>query len=126
MASDHAFEDGVNGDDPKHVIERTQRPCIDQVESYSFQAVIDPAGTSHIIVAAGSFTVHEGTAEEAMTTIITKGDDYIAMVKGDLNGKIAFMTGKMQILRAIPMAMKLKPIVPLNQPKARFRRPQGS
>jgi putative sterol carrier protein len=80
--------------------------------SATYQFNLDPAGTWHVNVEDGSFTVHQGEAEKATTTFIMKGDDYVAMVNGDLNGQMAFMTGKMKIKGAIPMAMKLKQIFP--------------
>jgi len=82
--------------------------------SATYQFNLDPAGTWHVNVDDGSFTVHQGEAEKATTTFIMKGDDYVAMVNGDLNGQMAFMTGKMKIKGAIPMAMKLKQIFPQN------------
>ena len=80
----------------------------------TYQFNLEPSGTWHVNVSDGSFTVHEGAAEKATTTFIMKGDDYVAMVNGDLNGQMAFMTGKMKIKGAIPMAMKLKQIFPQN------------
>jgi putative sterol carrier protein len=79
-----------------------------------YQFNLDPSGTWHVAVDDGSFTVHEGASDSPTTTFIMKGDDYVAMVNGDLNGQMAFMTGKMKIKGAIPMAMKLKQIFPQN------------
>lgn len=80
----------------------------------TYQFNLEPEGTWHVEVNDGSFTVHQGAAEAPTTTFIMKGDDYVKMVNGDLNGQMAFMTGKMKIKGAIPMAMKLKQIFPQN------------
>jgi putative sterol carrier protein len=77
-----------------------------------FQFNLEPAGTWHVIIDDGTFSVHQGAAESPTTTFVMKGDDYVKMVNGDLNGQMAFMTGKMKIKGAIPMAMKLKQIFP--------------
>jgi putative sterol carrier protein len=80
----------------------------------TYQFNLDPAGTWHVNVEDGTFSVHQGAAEKATTTFIMTGDNYVSMVNGDLNGQMAFMTGKMKIKGAIPMAMKLKQIFPQN------------
>ena len=55
----------------------------------TYQFNLEPSGTWHVNVSDGSFSVHEGAAEKPTTTFIMKGEDYVSMVNGDLNGQMA-------------------------------------
>ena len=55
----------------------------------TYQFNLEPSGTWRINVSDGSFNVHEGAAEKPTTTFIMKGEDYVSMVNGDLNGQMA-------------------------------------
>ena len=48
----------------------------------AYQFTLETAGTWHANASEGSFTIHEGKAEKATTTLIMKGDDVIAMSLG--------------------------------------------
>tara|TARA_B100000674_G_C37785470_1_gene889235 strand:- start:62 stop:475 length:414 start_codon:yes stop_codon:yes gene_type:complete len=78
----------------------------------TYQFELEGSGTWHINISDGDFELHEGASELPTTTLKMKGEDYIKMVNGDLNGQMAFMTGKLKISGQIPMAMKLKSIFP--------------
>ncbi len=77
-----------------------------------FQWDLGETGVWHAEVKDGTMTLHKGAHDAPTTTITMKGPNYVKMVNGDLNGQMAFMTGKMKIKGNIPMAMKLKNIFP--------------
>ena len=81
-------------------------------ECITYQFELEGSGTWYINISDGDFELHEGASELPTTTLKMKGEDYIKMVNGDLNGPMAFMTGKLKISGQIPMAMKLKNIFP--------------
>lgn len=45
----------------------------------------------------GSCSVEEGHADAPDVTLIAEDDDLIALLKGDLDGMSAFMTGKLKV-----------------------------
>ncbi len=77
-----------------------------------FQFELGDDGTYHVEVKDGGMTVHEGAADKPTTVIKMTGDNFVQMSNGDLNGQMAYMTGKMKISGSIPMAMKMKSIFP--------------
>ncbi len=81
---------------------------------YQFELAGDGGGTWHAVVADGTMELNTGAHDAPTTTIRMKADDYVKMTNGDLNGQMAYMTGKMKIAGSIPMAMKMKAIFPSN------------
>lgn len=79
---------------------------------FQFELGGDNGGTWHAVVADGTMELHSGAHDSPTTTIKMKADDYVKMTNGDLNGQMAYMTGKMKIAGSIPMAMKMKSIFP--------------
>ncbi len=79
---------------------------------YQFELSGDEGGTWHVVVSNGTMAVHEGAHASPTTTLKMKGDDYVKMSNGELNGQVAYMTGKMKISGSIPLAMKMKNIFP--------------
>lgn len=55
----------------------------------------------------GSCTVHEGSSDAADVTITMEDDDLAALLKGELNGMTAFMTGKLQIEGDLMLAQRM-------------------
>lgn len=53
-----------------------------------------------------STTVFGGQAEPALKVIMTS-DDYKAMMGGELNGQMAFLTGKLKFEGSLPMLMQI-------------------
>jgi hypothetical protein len=53
-----------------------------------------------------SATVFGGQAEPEVT-LHMNSDDYIAMMRGDLNGQMAFMTGKLRFDGSLPLLMQI-------------------
>ena len=56
--------------------------------------------------------VHEGSDAEATVTLKMKAEHYIKLVNGDLDGRLAFMTGKLRVTGNIPLAMKMEQLFP--------------
>ena len=52
---------------------------------------------AYISIKDGACSFAEGTAPAADVTLIMADDDLIALLKGELNGMQAFMTGKLQL-----------------------------
>lgn len=52
---------------------------------------------AYVTLNNGSCTINEGTSEHADVTLEMEDDDLLALLKGELNGMTAFMTGKLQL-----------------------------
>jgi putative sterol carrier protein len=61
----------------------------------------------NVVIKNGSCTVHEGTAGNADLTITMEDDDLVALMKGELNGMTAFMTGKLQVDGDLMLAQRM-------------------
>lgn len=55
----------------------------------------------------GACTVSDGQASSADVTITMEDDDLVALMKGELNGMTAFMTGKLQIEGDLMLAQRM-------------------
>jgi putative sterol carrier protein len=55
----------------------------------------------------GKCTVHEGMAASADVTLTMEDDDLAALLKGELNGMTAFMTGKLTVDGDLMLAQRL-------------------
>ncbi|HEY0974567.1 MAG TPA: SCP2 sterol-binding domain-containing protein [Solimonas sp.] len=62
---------------------------------------------TYVVIKDGACTVTEGSASNADVTITMEDDDLIALMKGELNGMTAFMTGKLQIEGDLMLAQRL-------------------
>jgi putative sterol carrier protein len=61
----------------------------------------------YVTIAGGAATVAEGSAPNADLGITMEDDDLVALMKGELNGMTAFMTGKLQLEGDLMLAQKL-------------------
>ena len=52
---------------------------------------------AYLTIKDGTCALTEGTAPSPDVTLIMEDDDLIALLKGELNGMQAFMTGKLQL-----------------------------
>jgi putative sterol carrier protein len=52
-------------------------------------------------------TIRFGNEEEPKITIMMTTDDYDAMMRGDLSGQMAFLSGKLKFDGSLPMLMKM-------------------
>jgi len=61
----------------------------------------------NVTIKGGVATVAEGVAPNADLGITMEDDDLVALMKGELNGMTAFMTGKLQLEGDLMLAQKL-------------------
>lgn len=57
-------------------------------------AISTPA---YVTLNEGACTVAEGTSDSADVSLTMEDDDLVSLLKGELNGMTAFMTGKLQL-----------------------------
>lgn len=62
---------------------------------------------AYVSVKGGACTLTEGTADNADVTLTMEDDDLIALLKGELNGMTAFMTGKLQLDGDMMLAQRI-------------------
>ncbi|TJY62155.1 SCP2 sterol-binding domain-containing protein [Sinimarinibacterium sp. CAU 1509] len=62
---------------------------------------------AHVTIKNGACTGSEGAAASADLTITMEDDDLVALLKGELNGMTAFMTGKLQIEGDMMLAQRM-------------------
>jgi putative sterol carrier protein len=62
---------------------------------------------AYITIKDGKATVTEGAASGPDVTLIMADEDLIALLKGELNGMQAFMTGKLQLEGDMMLAQRL-------------------
>lgn len=55
------------------------------------------AGTWTADVRNGTFDYHEGAATNPDTTVTVDSDDWLKILRGELNGTMAFMSGKLKV-----------------------------
>ena len=61
-----------------------------------------------LVIADGKAVVDDGASEDADATLKMDGDDYAAMVSGELNPMTAFMTGKVKVDGDLGSVMKMQ------------------
>ena len=66
---------------------------------------------AYATIKGSACTVTEGAAANADVTLTMEDDDLVALMKGELNGMTAFMTGKLKIEGDMGVAMKLQSIL---------------
>jgi len=62
---------------------------------------------AYITINNGTAALSEGSAPSPDVTLIMADDDLIALLKGELNGMQAFMTGKLQLEGDMMLAQRL-------------------
>lgn len=60
-----------------------------------------------VVIKNGQCSVSDGAASAADLTITMEDDDLVALLKGELNGMTAFMTGKLQIEGDLMLAQRM-------------------
>ena len=65
------------------------------------------ASPMYLEVKGGQCSVHDGVAASADVTLTMEDDDLVALLKGELNGMTAFMTGKLQVDGDLMLAQRL-------------------
>lgn len=61
----------------------------------------------NITIKDGAATAADGSSSSADLTVTMEDDDMIALLKGELNGMTAFMTGKLQIEGDMMLAQQI-------------------
>lgn len=64
----------------------------------------------NVTIKDGTCAVADGQAGSPDVTITMEDDDLVALMKGELNGMTAFMTGKLQIEGDLMLAQRLATI----------------
>jgi putative sterol carrier protein len=62
---------------------------------------------AYAVIKDGKCEVSEGTAADADVTLNIADDDLIALMKGELNGMTAFMTGKLTVDGDLMLAQRV-------------------
>jgi putative sterol carrier protein len=62
---------------------------------------------AYVTIANGAAKLDEGQAPSPDVTLIMADDDLVAMLKGELNGMQAFMTGKLQLEGDLMLAQRI-------------------
>jgi putative sterol carrier protein len=65
------------------------------------------ANPMYLVIDNGQCSAHEGAAPSADVTLTMEEDDLVALIKGELNGMTAFMTGKLQLDGDLMLAQRL-------------------
>jgi putative sterol carrier protein len=78
---------------------------------YAFDLSGDDGGQYHIALKDGTADVGEGTPENPNITISMKGEDFVDLATGKLDGTMAFMSGKIKIKGDMGLAMKLQSVL---------------
>lgn len=61
----------------------------------------------HVVIRNGACAVHDGEAAAPDVNISMEDDDFVALMKGELNGMTAFMTGKLQLEGDLMLAQRM-------------------
>ncbi len=69
----------------------------------------------HAVIKGGACTLVDGTAADADVAITMDDDDLVALMKGELNGMTAFMTGKLQVEGDLMLAQRIASIFDANK-----------
>ena len=79
---------------------------------YQFNLAGEGGGDWWLDVDDGKLTVHEGLHEKPNTTYKMDAQNYIKLVNGQLNGRMAVLTGKMKVSGSLPSAYKMQKFLP--------------
>src|SRR5947207_12092033 len=77
----------------------------------------DNGGQWYVTIKDGKAEVTKGTASSPNMTLSMSASDYVDMTMGKLNGRLAFMAGKLKISGAMGLAMRWQSL---------FNRPAGA
>lgn len=69
----------------------------------------------YAVITNGVLTTSEGRHASPTVTIQMSSEDYLSMINGDLNGAMAFSTGRGKLSGPVRLAMKMKKIFPLER-----------
>lgn len=75
---------------------------------YQFDLAGDGGGKWHVIIGNEQCQVKDGAHASPNITISMTAQDYLDLVKGKLNGQVAFMTGKLRIAGDMGLALRMQ------------------
>lgn len=101
----HAWRVSTADDALDPLVDYLRRGKFEVVKSLRGRVSIDLTGADEGSSYESS-TVFGGTEEPEVTLRMTT-DDYAAMLRGDLNGQMAFMTGKLKFEGSLPLLMQV-------------------
>lgn len=85
------------------------RAAIQQVDkTVQFEVTGEEKGNYYLVVKDGEVTVHEGVAAKPDATITTPADVWMEISTGQLNGAVAFMTGKFKATGDLSLLMTMQ------------------
>lgn len=79
---------------------------------YQFDLAGDGGGSWYIEITDGALAVHEGQHPKPNTSYKMAADQYLKLVNGELNGRMAVLTGKLKVTGSIPSAYKMQKFLP--------------
>ncbi|NKF23550.1 SCP2 sterol-binding domain-containing protein [Solimonas marina] len=65
------------------------------------------ARPAYVVIKDGACQVQDGSAGNADVTLTMEDDDLVQLMKGELNGMTAFMTGKLQLDGDLMLAQRV-------------------
>lgn len=75
-----------------------------------FDLTGDGGGQWTVQISNGGCNVKEGAAADPAATVHMSADDYVAMMTGNLNPMMAFMSGKVKVEGDLSSVMKLQQV----------------
>ena len=79
--------------------------------TYQFSLAGDDGGDWTMELSEAVKEVREGPTDDASCTISMSAADFMAMLNGQLNPQMAFMTGKLKVAGEMGLALKLQAIL---------------
>lgn len=78
--------------------------------TYQFVMADEPEGQVYTKIVNGDIEVARGEAPQSDIVLTASAEDWLSMLHGDLNGQMAFLTGKLKIRGDMGLAMKLQSV----------------
>lgn len=81
--------------------------------TFQFVATGDNGGDWFVKIADGAAEIAQGKAENPTIVLTAAADNWLALMNGNMNGQMAFITGKLKIQGDMTLAMKLESLFQL-------------
>ncbi len=76
--------------------------------TFSFKILGDAGGDWNVTLENAGVQIKKGEVENSQFTITMKDEDFVKLMNGELNGQVAFMSGKLKFKGSMSTAMKLQ------------------